>query len=167
MATSKLEQSLVDGIHKQLNDLQGQWKGTTKTWFDPSVLADESSAEGNIVPLFDGRFVLHEYRSSLQGQPFEGRMELGYHMKENKFQMSWMDTFHMGTGIMLCEGEASNGNFSVMGNYSTGGDDPQTWGWRTTIEKIDDNSITIRAYNITPEGEESLATETNYQRVKS
>ena len=165
MATSKLQQSLTDGIHKKLNDLQGKWSGSTKTWFEPSVIADESPTEGSIIPLFDGRFMLHVYSSSLQGQPFEGRMVFGYHIKENKYQMSWIDTFHMGTGIMLSEGDVTNGIFSVKGTYSSGGDDPQTWGWKTTIEKIDENAITIRAYNITPEGEESLATETNYRRV--
>jgi hypothetical protein len=167
MATSKLEQSLMDGIHKHLTSFEGKWIGNTRTWFDPAVLSDESPVEGKITALFDGRFMLHEYKSSMQGKPYEGWMIFGYHIKNNRYQMSWVDTFHMGTGIMLSEGEVTDGNFSVTGYYGTGGEEPQTWGWRTTIEKTGNNTLIIRAYNITPEGEESLATETIYTRQPS
>ncbi len=164
MGISKLEQSLQDGHHKNLTAFEGKWTGTTKTWFDPSILADESASQGSIKLLFDGRFIQYEYVGSMQGKPFEGIMILGYHIKDDKFQMSWVDTFHMGTGIMLSEGDAHGDNFSVIGYYGTGGDDPQTWGWRTTFKKASADQLIISAYNITPGGEESLATETIYTR---
>jgi hypothetical protein len=166
MGVSKLEQSLADGLHKRINEFEGKWAGNTKTWFDPAILADESPSEGSFKPLFDGRFMQFEYRSSMQGKPFEGIMIIGYHIKDNKLQMSWVDTFHMGTGIMLSEGEADGNNLSVTGYYGTGGEEPQTWGWRTTFEKNGSDELVIRAFNITPEGEESLATETIFKRVQ-
>ncbi len=72
MSSSKLELSLASGNHKKLNSIIGEWTGQTKTWFEPGDPIDDSPMSGTIRPLFDGRFLLHEYKGILQDQPFEG-----------------------------------------------------------------------------------------------
>jgi hypothetical protein len=114
--------------------------------------------------LFDGRFVLHEYQGSFQGEPFEGVAIYGYHIKTGKFQSAWMDTFHMGTGIMLSEGKTEGKFYSVSGQYEASADNPELWGWRTEIKKETDDEIILTSYNISPDGNESKATETVYKR---
>lgn len=165
MSKSKFEISLESGIHKELSALIGNWEGITKTWFEPDVIADESLMKGAIRPILGGRFVMHEYKGSLNEKPFDGIAIYGFDLANNKFQCAWIDSFHMGTGIMLSNGSAAENGFSVLGSYG-GHDIPDPWGWRTTIELVTEDHLIIIAYNITPEGQEDKATETVYYRIE-
>jgi hypothetical protein len=146
---SKFETSLAEGIHHQLALLAGNWAGTSRTWFEADVLA--------------GRFILHQYQSSLAGKPLEGLAIIGYSFPYGRYQTAWVDSFHMGTGIMFSEGAATEKGHSVLGSYGGEGM-PEPWGWRTEIEVVDQDHVIITAYNVEPGGAEAKATEINYHR---
>lgn len=158
----KFSESLSGGVHSHLAKLKGRWEGTTKTWFEPGVLADESPMVGVIRPILGGRFILYEYSGSINETPFEGAAIIGYDLATETFQTAWVDSFHMSTAIMLSEGDTGK-QFSATGSYYTGPDTPR-WFWRSEIEIIDDENIVLSAYNISPDGDEALATETRYLR---
>lgn len=161
----KLDESKLNGPHFQLSRLVGEWKGTTKTWFDPSKLEDESPINGTMRLILDGRFIMHEYQSSFGDKSLSGIAIFGYDLNTQKYQCAWMDTFHNGTAIMFSKGNKGDEGINVVGSYAyITPETEQHWGWRTQLEMISDSEMLITAYNISPEGQESKATETNYRK---
>ena len=151
--------------HRFFAKLTGNWTGKARLWLEPGKLANESPVVATIQLLLEGRYALYLYQGSIEGEAQHGMFTFGYNITLEQFETSWVDSFHTGTGIMFCIGAEKENGFSVTGSYPdpTGGPD---WGWRTEVELVDSNHLTITAYNITPEGEETKAVETKLQRAK-
>ncbi|MNK13386.1 hypothetical protein D3C87_314710 [compost metagenome] len=164
MSKSKFEISKEGGPHLRLLSLVGNWDGRTRTWLEKDVLADESPTTSKIVSLLNKRFIRYEYRGIINGKTHEGLMVWGFDLGNNKCVCSWIDSFHMGTGIMFSEGSETSNGFCVNGQYSTS-EMPEPWGWRTELEIINSDQFILRAYNISPTGEETKAVETINLRI--
>ena len=151
--------------HHFLAQLAGSWTGRSSLWLEPDNLADDSPVVGTIQLILDGRFALYLYQGSIQGEPQHGMFTFGYNTTLEQYEASWVDSFHNNTGIMFCTGYPIENGFQVLGSYPdpTGGPD---WGWRTEVELVDHDHLTITAYNIHPEYGEAKATEAKLTRIK-
>jgi hypothetical protein len=155
----------MDNDSKQKEKLQrllGNWEGITSTWFEPGKPAVEETNRGTFKVGVNENFVVYEYESTLQGSPFKGMAMYGYDAAQKKFQSSWVDSFHMGGAIMFSEGESTESGFSIIGSYLY---ESVRYNWRTNLEIVNDDEITLTSYYISLEGEESKAVETVYKRV--
>ncbi len=151
--------------HHFLSQLAGSWTGISKLWLEPDKLTDQSPVLGTITLVLEGRFAIYLYQGSIEGKAQHGMFTFGYNTTLDRYEASWLDSFHNNTAIMFCTGSATEKGFSVLGSYPdpTGGPD---WGWRTQVEQIDADHLIITAYNIHPEYGEAKATEARLTRVK-
>ena len=151
--------------HRLLAQLAGSWTGISRLWLEPDKLTDESPVVGTIQLILGGRFALYLYQGSIQDEPQHGLFTFGYNTLTDRYEASWVDSWHNNTAIMFCTGNATENGFFVLGSYPDPNGGPD-WGWRTEVEIMDDDNILITAYNIMPEGDEAKATEARLTRVK-
>ncbi len=154
-----------DSPHHFFSRLAGGWAGISRLWLEPDKLADESPLVGNIQLILGGRFALFLYQGSAQGEAQHGLFTFGYNTTLDRYEASWVDSFHNNTAIMFCTGNQAEKGFQVLGHYPDPDGGPD-WGWRTEVELVDDDHLIITAYNIHPEGGEAKATEARLMRVK-
>ena len=151
--------------HHFLAQLVGGWAGTTETWLDPDAVPTQSKTQGSIQLILEGRFIIYLYQSLVDGEAQHGMFTFGYDTTVDQYQASWVDSFHNNTTIMYCVGQAREHGFWVLGSYPDPAGGPD-WGWRTEVELVEPDHLSISAYNIHHEGGEMLAVRTLLNRVK-
>lgn len=126
-----------------------------------TLIASQSTAI--VTQLANGKFIRIDYTWSHEGQPHDGSCLIGHVEKSGEVTAHWIDSFHMGNGLLASTGTADeNGVISVLGSYvAPPGPD---WGWRTIITP-DGDRLRIVMNNIWPEGREDLAVDASYTRA--
>jgi hypothetical protein len=151
--------------HHFFAQIAGAWAGMNLTWLEPEGVPTQSAIQGSIQLLLDGRFALYLYQSSMDGEAQVGMFTFGFNTMLDRYEASWVDSFHNNTAIMFCTGAALENGFAVIGGYPdpTGGPD---WSWRTELQLRGPDDLLIIAYNVSPEGLETRAIESRLTRIK-
>ena len=147
-------------LREMLASMAGEWTGRYRLYLEPGKLTAESDTSATVAPVLDGRFTRIEYDWTVDDARQLGEFLVGA-PKGERLMASWVDTWHNGDAILFCE---SHGDASVIGQY---GPDDDPWRWRTTFELDDSDGgaeLVITAWNITPAGDEAVATEARYRR---
>ncbi|MDI1445491.1 DUF1579 family protein [Polyangium sp. 6x1] len=144
-----------DREHERLAKLVGPWRGTAQTIMGPpGTTPIEAAWEGRIAAVLGGRFVRFEYRSSVEGKPIAGEMLIAFESGEKLWRISWVDSFHTGTMILVSVSEGGGTDINVRGSYFAAPGHPH-WGWRTVVDDSQADRLEIRMYNIKPDGQEA------------
>ncbi len=146
-----------------LAECSGQWTGLNRL-SDPSQnVSDESQSTATLTPLLGGTFIRMDYTWGYQGTPQEGSLLIGYDSGAAEVTAHWIDTWHMGERVMSLSGTPEDdGSIAVRGSYpAPPGPD---WGWRIVLQPERGSALHLLMYNITPDGAEALAVETDYTR---
>jgi hypothetical protein len=160
------EASVLSGSpHHFLAGIAGGWVGRSRLWLEPEGIPSEYPLQGSIQLVLGGRFAIFLYQGAMEGEAQQGMFIFGYNTHLDRFETSWVDSFHNHTAIMFCTGSAIENGFSVLGGYPDPNGGPD-WGWRTDVQLVDADHLLITAYNIGPEGEGAKATESQLTRIK-
>ncbi len=148
--------------HVRLQALAGHYQGTTKTFLDPNSPPDESQDRLYIEPILGGRWLRMQWFGHCMNKPRSGELTLGYHIDADSYELTWVDSFHTGSAIQWHTGAArKDGPITVLGSYAAG---KERWGWRKEFHPTADG-IRMRATNISPDGTEYPAIETDWTRA--
>jgi hypothetical protein len=152
------------GINDDLSRYAGTWAGTNNlylSWLPDPLRQSESDLTVSLKA--NGQFVSFEYTWAHEGEPQEGLILLGCDKKSDAVQTVWTDSWHSSHTFVLSDGKSSeDGSISVKGYYKVEGH--PDWGWRTDIIP-NGEELRIVMYNVSPEGDEELAVETDFHRV--
>lgn len=134
-----------------LKNLEGRWTGPATTYMGPETRF-EDPWDVSFRVLQGGHFALQEHAIEVDGVAHQGWALLGRKGDTDEFTMTLADSFHTaGTGLLVSEGRLDeSGKFSVLGHYQAG---PERWGWRTNMQ-VEDQSLVVSVYNISPAGQE-------------
>ena len=146
-----------------LNTLTGQFTGTKKLWMAPGSPAQESVSQA-VITTVGGGFSKIEYTWSTEGRPQNGVLLVRTVPGHGDQDMIWVDSWHMNSQFMVCHRE-NRPSAIVSARASYPAPPGPDWGWRITVKSPQQNQLTIIMDNITPEGEEMMAVEIQYERV--
>jgi hypothetical protein len=139
----------------------GPWTGTNQLFFPPEP-PRESASELGVASVIGGKFVRIDYTWAFEGAPQEGSLLIGF--EGGQFTIVWGDTWHMGDKLMLSTGAAgADTTIDVFGTYAVEG--YPDWGWRTVLRAEAADRLQLQMYNVSPEGESTLAVDAGYSRA--
>ena len=151
-------------VPKKLGELVGEWTGTNRlflSWLEDKS-PKESDSTASIQFAAKRKFITIDYTWIYEDETQEGKILLGHEKDSDKVKAVWIDSWHNGDKLMVCEGNVENDVISIKGFYSV--PEHPDWGWRTVIDFRETDSFMFLMYNVTPEGEEELAVESVYIR---
>lgn len=152
--------------HDYLNQLEGDWRGPSNLWMNPAEPPIPSEWTASVARVACGQFLAISYAWEFNGDRKEGVLTFGLNGDSEKAGASWLDSWHMANQIMVCDRKMrEDGSVAMLGNYAAPpGPD---WGWRIEIHPGGDaDSFVLKMFNITPDGEEAPAVQTDFVRRK-
>jgi len=143
------------------DNLIGAWTGNNLLRFTPPD--HNSPSDLSVAQVAKGKFLTFTYTWSYENTDHEGLLVLGYDKQQKVATAAWVDSWHMSSKIMSCQGTIDQqGVIDLRGSYEAPpGPD---WGWRIVITAPSGKELQIVMYNCSPEGDEELAVQADYKR---
>ena len=150
-------------ITEQLASLTGNWIGTNR--LNLSFESDpifESPSNAIVRQRAGGTCLEIEYDWVYKGSANNGFIVISCG-KNGEASAVWTDSWHSKHVLMNCEGATTgSGGVNLKGSYKVEGH--PDWGWRTEIIPNGD-SFKYLMFNVSPEGYEEWAVETEFRRA--
>lgn len=143
--------------HRRLTALAGDWELTVHS-IDPGTgERGESTGTAAYRAILDGRFLVEEVRTTLDGQPFEWFGLYGYDNARQRYIGTWADTF--GTGTVSGEGVATEEGqvITFAGQQETPTGTPTRFKWIWRFRSAD--TWTVEMIALETDGKESKVLE--------
>ena len=136
--------------------MEGDWRGEYHLWLMPGSPKQSSPSTAQVKA---GEM---SYDWAQDKTAHKGKFRFGG--SGRKAQFDWQDTFHTPGAGMKGEGALSEDGTKLVFMTSYGAANAPSWGWRTELTLSAAGTLTMEAYNITPQGQEALAVRCEYAR---
>lgn len=143
----------------------GTWRGTSTLnlpWPPGQEKVEDSESTLIIATDPHQKYAHLAYDWAEDGTAQYGHAIIAGSSDSGKVQMAWTDSWHLSSDVMRLVGTGMSGAVNVLGEYEVEG--YPAWGWRFTFEQEGEN-LTMKMFNISPEGEEVWAVSATYERV--
>ena len=164
-AEAQIEEDNNILAHKVLDIWAGSWELQCKMWMAPGAPPSESGGTATAAWILGGRFMEMTFKTTMMGQPFEGRAINGYNNLRKTYQGFWVD--NMGTAMTVNTGKAAADGKSLT--FEGKMDDPMTGKMNNTyrfIERyVSKDEIQQEIHDLSL-GKDSKIMETIYKRKK-
>lgn len=148
--------------HEALASRAGSWKIEGQMWMAPGADPTPMPATAETEVLLGGRYIVEEFRSTVMGMPFEGRLMQGYDNLNQRYWSLWTD--NMSTAYWLSHGtETSPGEVEFTGT-ATDFLTPNGRPMRMTTTTNADGSYTMKMFDTSKDGGEFQSMELRYTR---
>lgn len=144
----------------------GRWTGSKQVILDP---ADAPLPAGQSCLAFQqlgaGELYRVDYDWQLEGLTRFGSLLLAVHPETDAVTAAWVDSWHQSSTVMtLASASSRAGVLRLSGRYAV--ETGPAWGWAIEFESMAADTLEMRMYNATPEGDEALAVRARYERVR-
>jgi hypothetical protein len=141
----------------------GSWSGVSRlnlTHLPPEERVSEWPTTATVRSVNDEYLVL-DYTWTYEGKDERGTMLIASSQARDETTIGWTDSWHQNTAVMLLTGSGASradcyGVFHVEGHPD--------WGWRIAVS-LERDTLVVRMFISTPEGEEDWAVEKVYERA--
>lgn len=137
--------------HADLARHAGEWDVIWKMRQTPADEWQETKGHASIKMIMGNRFMLEENRAQIMGNPWEGRLLLGFDNLTKEYVSTWCDT--LGTTIITSRGTADPvGKVITMEGMMTDPQTPEGRLFRTVSSMTDDNHMVMKMWDTAPDG---------------
>lgn len=152
--------------HRALDPKVGNWTMVVRMFNGPGMPPEESAGSSQVQWILDGRYLQDTTTGEFNGMPFRGSGLTGYDNLKKRYVSTWIDNF--GTGILRAEGHYDAATHTF--HYEGEGPDivyANTYvPTRATERWIDADHWVMQSFGPDGSGDEYLAMEIQYTRVK-
>lgn len=132
--------------HKVLQDLEGEWKFTSKAWSSADSPASEATGTSKFKTIFGGRYVQHDLKGIAMGAPLEALGLTGFNKLTGKYETNWID--NMSTAMVRGEGSYDAGTKTLKedGQYSDPANPSKISRYRGEWKFLNKNTVVYTMY---------------------
>jgi hypothetical protein len=164
MMDAMMKAAAVNENHALLKPLIGKWNAAVTTWESPTAAPQTSQGSSEAVSLYEGRFVMENFKSTMMNMPFQGMSVTGYDNVLKKFCVFWID--NSSTAFSFYSG--SYDPIEKVFNYTSKWMSPRggTWDVRMAVTIVSPDEHTQQMFMTMPGQKEYKSIEIRYTRVK-
>ena len=149
--------------HERLDWRVGEWTGEVTYWPYPGAGPVKTAATSTAKWVLDGRWLELDFRSEVNGEPFQGLGLIGYDRIAGQYHSMWFDS--ISTGVLSLTGDCEGECLEVV--FEGSRVDPQTdksYVVRQVVRRLGDDRYMTEFYDQLDDGEMFKSLEIRWAR---